>query len=96
MNDADRHDQIEKLAELKRVLDDQGADELDIRDAATRAVNAFDGSIAEHARWRPYSRRGSSDPEIRREAARLAQVYQVGPLFCRFWLNFGISTPVSC
>ena len=68
MNDADRHDQIETLTELKRVLDDEAADADDIRDAAIRAVNRFDASIAAHDGWRPYSRRGSSDPETRTEA----------------------------
>ena len=73
MNDADRHDQIKSLTELKRVLDDKTADADDIRDAAIRAVNRFDASIAAHDRWQPYSRRGSSDPGTRAEAAALGE-----------------------
>ena len=73
MNDADRHDQIETLTELKRVLDDEGADADDIRDAAIRAVNRFDASIAAHDGWQPYSRRGSSDPGTRAEAHQLGE-----------------------
>ena len=60
MNDADRHDQIEALTELKRLLDDEAADAGDIRDAGIRAVNRFDASIAAHGGWQAYSRRGSS------------------------------------
>ena len=71
MEDASRHAQIEALAELKKVLDDKGADELDVRDAAIRAVNRFDASIGAHHMWRPYSRRESADAKIRDEAARL-------------------------
>ena len=73
MNDADRHDQIEALTALKSVLDDENADVYDVRDAAIRAVNRFDASIAAHGGWKPYSRRGSSDPEIRAEADRLGR-----------------------
>ena len=73
MNDPDRHDQIESLTELKRVLDDETADADDIRDAEIRAVNRFDASITAHDRWRPYSRRGSSDPGTRAEAAALGE-----------------------
>ena len=73
MNDADRHDQIETLTELKRVLDNEAADADDIRDAAIRAVNRFDASIAAHDGWRPYSRRGSSDPWTRAEADELGK-----------------------
>ena len=73
MDDADRHDQIEALTELKRLLDDEDADRNDIRDAAIRAVNRFDASIAAHDGWRPYSRRGSSDPETRAEADQLGK-----------------------
>ena len=72
MNDSDRHDQIEALAELKRLLDDEeGADADDIRDAAIRVVNRFGRSIAVHDYWHAYSRRGSSDPGTRAEAAQL-------------------------
>ncbi len=71
MNDSDRHDQIEALAELKRLLDDEGADADDIRDAGIRAVNRFDRSIAAHDGWQAYSRRGSADRGTRAEAARL-------------------------
>ncbi len=71
MNDSDRHDQIEALAELKRLLDDENADADDIRDAAIRAVNRFDRSIAAHDGWQAYSRRGSSDAGTRAEAAQL-------------------------
>ena len=46
MNDVDRHDQIEALKILKELLDDENADASDIRDAAIRAVNRFDASIA--------------------------------------------------
>ena len=61
MNDSDRHDQIEALAELKRLLDDEeGANADDIRDAAIRAVNRFDHSIAVHDDWHAYSRRCSA------------------------------------
>ena len=49
MEDADRHDQIESLATLKRLLDDDKADNDDIRDAAIRVVNRFD---REHRRAR--------------------------------------------
>ena len=73
MNDADRHDQIEALTALKDLLDDENADADDIRDAAIRAVNRFDASIAAHGGWRPYSRRGSSDPKIRAQADRLGR-----------------------
>ena len=73
MNDADRHDQIEGLTILKRLLDDENADADDIRDAAIRAVNRFDLSIAAHGGWRPYNRRGSSDPETRAEADQLGK-----------------------
>ena len=73
MNDADRHDQIEALTALKALLDDENADEHDVRDAAIRAVNRFDASIAAHGGWKPYSRRGSSDPETRAEADRLGR-----------------------
>ena len=73
INDADRHDQIEALRTLKTLLDDDNGDVHDIRDAAIRAVNRFDSSIAAHGRWKPYSRRGSSDPEIRAEADRLGR-----------------------
>ena len=71
MNDSDRHDQIEALAELERLLDDEAADAGDIRDAGIRAVNRFDASIAAHGGWQAYSRRGSSDPGTRAEAAQL-------------------------
>ena len=72
MNDSDRHDQIEALAELKRLLDDKdGADADDIRDAGIRVVNRFGRSIAVHDYWHAYSRRGSSDPGTRAEAAQL-------------------------
>ena len=58
MEHADRHDQIESLATLKelldRVQDDPNVHETDVRDAAIRAVNAFDTSIAQHDSWRPY------------------------------------------
>ena len=73
MNDADRHDQIEALTALKDLLDDENADADDIRDAAIRAINRFDASIAAHGGWRPYSRRGSSDPKIRAQADRLGR-----------------------
>ena len=72
--DADRHDQIDALATLKRLLDDDTADHDDIRDAAVQAVNQFDSSIAAHDGWRPYSRRGSSDPSIRAEADELGKL----------------------
>ena len=71
MSDSDRHDQIEALAELKRLLDDENADADDIRDAAIRAVNRFDRSIAAHDGWQAYNRRGSSDAGTRAEAAQL-------------------------
>ena len=71
MNDSDRHDQVEALAELKRLLDDEAADAGDIRDAGIRAVSRFDASIAAHGGWQAYSRRGSSDPGTRAEAAQL-------------------------
>ena len=73
MNDSDRHDQIEALAELKRLLDDEESDRNDIRDAGIRAVNRFDASIAAHDKWEPYSRRGSSDPGTRAEASELGK-----------------------
>ena len=70
MNDSDRHDQIEALAELKRLLDnEEGADADDIRDGAIRAVNRFDHSIAVHDDWHAYSRRGSSDADDIRDGA---------------------------
>ena len=62
------------LATLKGLLDDDSADTDDIRDAAIRAVNRFDASIAAHDGWRPYSRRPSSDPETRAEAERLGNL----------------------
>ena len=46
MDDADRQAQLESLRALKTVLDDENADADDIRDAAIRAVNRFDASIA--------------------------------------------------
>ena len=62
MKDADRHDQIESLATLKelldRVQDDPDINGSDVRDAAIRAVNAFDESIRRHHLWRPYHGRG--------------------------------------
>ena len=64
---------IDALATLKRLLDDDTADNDDIRDEAVRAVNRFDASIAAHQSWRPYSRAGSSNPDIRDEAGRLAR-----------------------
>ena len=58
MEDADRHDQIEALSTLKELLDkvqdDPDITESDLRDAAIRAVNAFDTSIATHDSWRRY------------------------------------------
>ena len=48
MNDADRHDQIEALTVLRGLLNDENAEASDIRDAAIRAVNRFDASIAAH------------------------------------------------
>ena len=58
MEDADRHDQIEALSTLKELLDkvqdDPDITESDVRDAAIRAVNAFDTSIARHDSWRRY------------------------------------------
>ena len=71
MNDADRHDQIEALTALKGLLDEEHADANEIRDAAIRAVNRFDASIAAHSGWEIYSRRGSSDAGTRAEAAEL-------------------------
>ena len=73
MNDADRHDQIEALTDLKGLLDDDDADADEIRDAAIRAVNRFDASIAAHSGWRTYSRRGSSDAGTRAEADQLGK-----------------------
>ena len=73
MNDADRHDQIEALTALKGLLDDDDADGDEIRDAAIRAVNRFDASIAAHSEWQTYSRRGSSDAGTRAEAAELGK-----------------------
>ena len=61
MNDADRHDQIEALTALKDLLDDENADADDIRDAAIRAVNRFDASIAAHGGYGP-KRTGSGEP----------------------------------
>ena len=58
MNDADRHDQIEALTDLKGLLDDEDAADDEIRDAAIRAVNRFDASIAAHSGWQTYSREG--------------------------------------
>ena len=74
MEDSDRHDQIEALAALKTLLDDTHAepDPDEIRDAAIRAVNQFDASIAKHdERWSPYARRTASDPDIRRAATAM-------------------------
>ena len=72
MDDADRHDQIDALTTLKRILDDD-ADDADVRDAAIRAVNRFDASIAAHDDWRPYRRRGPGDPSTRAEADELGR-----------------------
>ena len=41
MSDADRHDQIKALAELKRLLDDENADADDIRDACGVAPDRY-------------------------------------------------------
>lgn len=73
MNDADRHDQIEALTDLKGLLDDEDAADDEIRDAAIRAVNRFDASIAAHSGWQTYSRRGSSDAGTRAETAELGK-----------------------
>ena len=73
MDDADRYDQIEGLARLKRLLDDDDADESDVRDAAIRTVNHFDASIAAHDDWRPYSRRAASSLSVRAEADELGR-----------------------
>ena len=73
MNDADRHDQIEALSALKGLLDDETAEDDDIRDAAIRAVNRFDASITAHSGWEIYGRRGSSDAGTRAEAAELGR-----------------------
>ena len=58
MEDADRHDQIEALSTLKELLDkvqdNPDITESDVRDAAIRAVNTFDASIAKHDSWRRY------------------------------------------
>ena len=74
LEDPDGHHQIEALATLKRVVDDDVVDHDDVRDAAVRAVNRFDSNIAAHDGWRPYSRRGSSDPSIRAEADELGKL----------------------
>ena len=76
MEDADRHDQIESLATLKelldRVQDDPDIDDSDVRDAAIRAVNAFDESIARHDSWRPHHGRGVETK--RGHARQLAEI----------------------
>ena len=73
MEDADRHDQIESLTTLKWLLDDGKADENEIRDAAIRVVNRFDTSIDAHGNWKPYSRRGSINPDIRTATDQLGK-----------------------
>ena len=73
MEDADRHDQIESPATLKelldRVQDDPNIDESDVRDAAIRAVNAFDESIAKTRLLAAIPRPRSRDDARRRHSA---------------------------
>ena len=70
---ADRHDRIDAYATLKTLLDDDAATTDEIRDAATRAVNRFEASIEAHGHWRPYGRRGSSNPYTPAAADSLGQ-----------------------